>query len=290
MTTPEVLGVALPKDVQSMLTDAETLGVTEGVVQGAMRTFRQELAEEEAVHEGLSSLDYAELDRVRSTVSTYLASADARVSAMCDELDTMHTAMADIIGKNNALIRHSGELQEYLEGLTRLDIAGSKRRIMQKIKDIQLLLVAENRVGQNSAVRYYDPSLSQAETPDQVVVHVRVGSVDGNSLTLFESANPHLFTSRIFEGRATLVVDTDAQHLPENTDQWPVAYVSTTGADFERTTRDTGLYNLQLHRDGGFVKMSLYGMVGRVEPGDELFVCLALEEVSSFHTPVTRLF
>ena len=290
MSQNGVVRVPLPKDIQAVLSDIDSLRLTEGVVGDALATFQKELAEEASVYEALSSLDPAEMTKLKSSIVAHLESAEGRVQDMCTDLDAMHTALSDIIGKNNTLLRETAELGNYLDGLERYDLAESKRRIVDKIKNIQTLLVDENRVGENSVVHYYDPGLADDVGPAQEILHVKIGSVDGNSITLFEDANTSLFTSRVFDRRATLLKDTDLHKRPDNTAQWRVAYVSKTGLDFEKKHKMTGLYNLEVHRPSGFVKLSIYGMLDVVEPGDDLFICLAIDDVTSFDVPVVKLF
>lgn len=285
-----VVGTPLPKDIAGLLADIETLRVTEGVVGKAMEAFGKEFAEEEAVYSDLSSLDFTAMDRVKTSIVEHLESAKARTAAMCTELDAMHASLKEIIRKNNALLRHTEELSEYLDGVKRVDILDSKRGIMQKIADIQSFLVDEGRLGKNATVHYYDPSMSSGTDTDRVILHVRVGSVDGNSITLFEDLNPGLFTDNVLDRHATLLVGQAAVQRPDNDQQWRAAYVSRTGQDFKRKNKMLGLYNLEVHKPGKFVKLTVYGMVGEVEPGDELYICLGLDEVHDFNLQVLKLF
>jgi hypothetical protein len=288
MSSDSIVKVPVPRDIQHILSDIDNLRQTEEIVEDALETFRKELAEEESVHSGLSELDHAEMDNLQSTIMEYLRSAEDRVQAMCSDLETMHTALTDIVGKNNALMRKTSELGTYLDGLERFDLTASNRRIRSKIQDIQDFLVAEQRVGKNNIVYCVDPSQPTAGAAQ--ILHVRVGSVDGSTLTLFEAANKDLFTSGVFEKHATLLTDETLHKRPDNTDQWRVAYVSRTGEHFEKKHKETGLYNLQVHRPGGYVKLAIYGLLDVVQPGEEVYLCLGLDEVASFEGSVVRLF
>jgi hypothetical protein len=208
-------------------------------------------------------------------VAEYLQSAESRTTQMSTDLDQMYTTMKDTIEKNNALLRHTDELREYLDGVKRLDLAFAKTRLMEKIHAIQKLLVDENRLGKNAVVRYYDPS-----NTDTVTLHAIVDSLDGNSVTFFKKTNVHLFDTGIWEKHATLVNDADGiRKQPENDRQWRVAYVSTTAAsEFVKKNKMTGLYNLEVNKIGGYVKLAVYGLMNVVAPGDEVFLCLAMKE------------
>lgn len=274
----------------TMLADIETLRVTEGVVGKALESFGKEFAEEQMVYSELSSLDYATMDVIKDSIVEHLESARSRTAAMCTELDTMHASLKEIIRKNNALLRHTEELSIYLDGVKRVDIMESKRGIIQKIDDIQSFLVDEGRLGKNDTVHYYDPSMTPGTGTDHIILHVRVGSVDGSSVTLFEDLNPGLFVDGVLDRHATLLVGPSVSKRPDHARQWRVAYVSKTGQDFKRKNKMLGLYNLEVHRPGKFVKLSIYGMVDEVEPGDELYICLSLEEVEDFTMRVLKLF
>jgi hypothetical protein len=279
--------IALPRDIQGILDDIDTLRTTETVVQAALSAFQVELDEEQQVHTALSSLDQDGMTNIKTTIAEYLQSAESRTDQMAADLDQMYQATKDAIAKNNALLRYTDELRDYLDGVKRLDLSHAKTRMMEKIQQIQKLLVDENRLGKNAVVRYYDPS-----NTDTVILHAMVDSVDGTSVTFFSKTNPHLFATDVWEQHATLLTETDKVHkLPDNNRQWRVAYASTTNANFVKKNKMTGLHNLEVHKSKGYVKLALYGLVDIVAPGEELFLCMALEDSPDItRSPVLRMF